>query len=134
MAETTMKNLTTIAGEPMIRTLPRPADSNASGDIFGGWVLSQMDIAGAIPATERAGGRVATVAIDAMVFHEPIFVGDVVSLYAEVTKVGRTSLTVKIETIALRRTSRELVRVTEGMFVYVALDKSGKPRPVPPGS
>ena len=88
-----MKNLTTIAGEPMIRTLPRPADSNASGDIFGGWVLSQMDIAGAIPATERAGGRVATVAIDAMVFHEPIFVGDVVSLYAEVTKVGRTSLT-----------------------------------------
>ena len=121
-------------GELAIRTLAMPADTNPHGDIFGGWLISQMDIAGAIPATERAGGRVATVAIDAMVFHEPIFVGDVVSLYAEVTKVGRTSLTVKIETIALRRTSRELVRVTEGIFVYVALDKSGKPRPVPPGS
>ena len=132
MAETTTKNLTTIVGEPMIRTLPRPADANASGDIFGGWVLSQMDIAGAIPASERAGARVATVAIDAMVFHAPIFVGDLVSLYAEVTKVGRTSLTVKIETIAARRGTGELVRVTEGIFVYVALDKAGKPRPVPP--
>ena len=131
MASTTSQNTPTIAGEPMIRTLPRTADANASGDIFGGWVLSQMDIAGAIPAIRRAGGRVATVAIDAMVFHAPIYVGDIVSVYAEVTKVGRTSLTVKIETTALRRGTSDLVRVTEGLFVYVALDDTGRPRPVP---
>jgi len=131
MADTNPQKLTTIAGEPMIRTLPRPADANASSDIFGGWVLSQMDIAGAIPAIKRAAGRVATVAIDAMVFHAPIFVGDIVSVYAEVAKVGRTSLTVSIETIAQRRGNGEIVRVTEATFVYVALDDAGKPRPVP---
>ena len=131
MAKKSTQNMTTIVGEPMIRTLPRTADANASGDIFGGWVLSQMDIAGAIPAIKRAAGKVATVAIDAMVFHAPIYVGDIVSVYAEVTKVGRTSLSVKIETTAQRRGTGDLVRVTEGTFVYVALDDTGNPRPVP---
>ena len=124
---------TTIGGEPAIRTVPRPLDANSNGDIFGGWVLSQMDIAGAVPAIERAQGRVATVAIDAMTFHAPIYVGDLVSLYAVIEKVGRTSITVKIETVARRGMSGEHVRVTEGTFVYVAIDDQGNPRPVEAG-
>lgn len=121
----------TIAGEPTIRTVPRMADANSSGDIFGGWVLSQMDIAGAIPAIARAKGRVVTIAIDAMTFHAPIYVGDHVSVYAEVAKVGRTSLSIRIETIARRVGTSEEVRVTEGTFVYVAVDENGRPRKVP---
>ncbi len=132
MAANDPKSLTSIVGEPAIRTVPRPLDANSNGDIFGGWVLSQMDIAGAVPAIERAQGRVATVAIDAMTFHAPIYVGDLVSLYAAIEKVGRTSITVKIETIARRGASGEHVRVTEGTFVYVAIDDAGKPRPVGP--
>ena len=133
MTPTSSESLSTIPGEPAIRTVPRPLDANSNGDIFGGWVLSQMDIAGAVPAIERAQGRVATVAIDAMTFHAPIYVGDLVSLYAAIEKVGRTSITVKIETIARRGVSGEHVRVTEGTFVYVAIDDQGKPRSVPKG-
>ena len=118
-------------GDPAIRTVPRPADANANGDIFGGWVLSQMDIAGALPAIERAQGRVVTVAIDAMTFHQPIYVGDLVSVYAEVASVGRTSMQVTVQTIARRRVSGEDVRVTEGTFIYVAIDDDGRPRAVP---
>ena len=133
MAPSSTDSLSAIPGEPAIRTVPRLADANSTGDIFGGWVLSQMDIAGAIPAIERAQGRVVTVAIAAMTFHAPIHVGDLVSVYAAVEKVGRTSITVKIETISQRRISGDHVRVTEGTFVYVATDENGRPKPVPKG-
>jgi len=115
--------------EPAVRTLAMPADTNPHGDIFGGWLMAQMDIAGGTVARDRAEGRVATVAIAAMEFHQPVFVGDVVSCYAEVVGVGRTSINVRIETFARR--GRETVQVTAGLFVYVALDDNGKPRPVP---
>ncbi len=118
-------------GEPAIRTVPMPADANASGDIFGGWVLSQMDIAGGTVAGVRAKGRTVTVAVEAMTFHRPIYVGDLVSLYAHVVRVGTTSITVNIETIARRRNQPEEIKVTEGTFVYVAIDREGRPRPVP---
>ncbi|MGH6948865.1 MAG: acyl-CoA thioesterase [Kiloniellales bacterium] len=117
--------------EPALRTLAMPADSNPSGDIFGGWVLAQMDLAGSVPAAERADGRVATVAVDAMRFHRPIFVGDLVSCYATILKTGTTSITVRIETWARRRRRDEDVKVTEGTFVYVAIDPEGRPRPLP---
>ena len=116
--------------EPAVRTLAMPADANASGDIFGGWLLSQMDIAGGIAAHELARGRVATVAVEAMEFHLPVYVGDLVSCYAEVTRAGRTSITVHVETEARRRDTGETIKVTEGIFVYVALDENGRPRPV----
>jgi acyl-CoA thioesterase YciA len=122
-------------GELAIRTLAMPADANPSGDIFGGWVLSQMDIAGGIVARERARGRVATVAITAMTFHLPVYVGDVLCAYVEIEKIGRTSIATWIEAWALRGKSGGpgggQVRVTAGQFVYVALDESGRPRPVP---
>ncbi len=117
--------------DPVVRTLPRLADANASGDIFGGWVLSQMDIAGGIVARERARGRVATVAITAMTFHLPVYVGDVLCAYVEVEDIGRTSIATWIEAWALRGKGGGRVRVTEGQFVYVALDGDGRPRPVP---
>ncbi len=119
------------AGEPSLRTLAMPGDANPNGDIFGGWVLAQMDLAGAVPANERAGGRIATVAVEAMRFHQPIYIGDLVSAYTRVTRVGTTSITVDIEIWAKRRRDATLVRVTEGTFVYVAIDESGKPRPLP---
>ncbi len=119
-------------GEPAIRTVPRPADANATGDSFGGWVLSQMDIAGGTVAARRAKGRTVTVAVEAMTFHRPIFVGDLVSLYAEVVRVGTTSLAVRIETLVRRRDEPGEITVTEGTFVYVAGDAQGRPRPVPP--
>ncbi len=118
-------------GALAIRTLAMPADANPSGDIFGGWVLSQMDIAGGIVARERARGRVATVAITAMSFHLPVYVGDVLCAYVEIEKVGRTSIATWIEAWALRGKSGGRVRVTEGQFVFVALDENGRPRPVP---
>ncbi len=117
--------------EPALRTLAMPGDANPNGDIFGGWVLAQMDLAGAVPAQRRAGGRIATIAVESLRFHKPIFIGDLVSCYAEVAKVGNTSLTVRIETWADRRGTREQVKVTEGHFVYVAIDDKGKPRSVP---
>ena len=118
--------------EPAVRTLAMPGDANPAGDIFGGWVLAQMDIAGGIVAGQRARGRVATVALDGMTFHRPVRVGDVVSCYAEVVRVGRTSLTIQVETYVRRGRTSDEVRVTEGRFTLVALDDAGRPRPVPP--
>lgn len=118
-------------GEPVIRTAPMPADMNGNGDIFGGWVLSQMDIAGGIVAARRAQGRVVTVAVDAMTFHQPIKVGDVVSIYGSVIRTGRSSMAVKLETIVARRLDPQEIRVTEGVYTYVAIDENGRPRPVP---
>ena len=122
--------------EPILRNSPRQADLNLNGNIFGGWVLSQMDIAGGITAAKRARGTVATVAIEGMKFLRPIHIGDLVSCYAKIEKVGKTSITVKIDVTAIRASERNVdenteVQVTEGIFIFVALDKDGKPRPVP---
>ena len=119
-------------GELAIRTLAMPADTNPSGDIFGGWVMAQMDVAGGISAAQRAGGRVATVAVDGFIFHKPVNVGDVLCCYAEVVRVGNTSIAIRIEAWALRQRARDKrVKVTEGIFTFVALDENGKKRPVP---
>ena len=115
---------------PILRVMPGPTDINANGHIFGGWVLSQMDIAAGIVASRRANGHVATVAIDAMTFIEPIHLRDLISVYAHVERVGRTSMTVKIEVIAERDLGATQVKVTEGVFTFVALDASHRPRPV----
>ena len=119
------------AREPAIRAMPMPADSNQNGDIFGGWVLSQMDVAGGQVAARRARGRVATVAITAMSFHHPVLVGDEVSIYGEVVKVGRTSIAVNVEAWVRRGLSEERIRVTEGLFTFVAIGTDRRPRPVP---
>jgi len=107
-----------------------PTDTNPHGDIFGGWLVSQMDLAGSAAATRRAKGRVVTVSITGLSFHRPVFVGDEVACYAEVVKVGRTSITVKIESWAHRGIADEQIAVTDGVFTYVAVDAAGKPRPV----
>ncbi len=117
--------------QPAIRAVPMPADANQNGDIFGGWVLSQMDIAGGQVAARRAGGRVATVAITAMSFHQPVVVGDEVSFYGEVVRVGRSSIAVKIESWVRRGLGEEHIKVTEGLFTYVAIGADRRPRPVP---
>lgn len=117
--------------QPAVRMLAMPADTNPSGDIFGGWLMSQMDIAGGIAAAARAEGRVVTVAVEGMEFHQPVYVGDLVSCYADVVATGTTSITVKVETLARRRAGGDTVKVTEGTFVFVALDADGRPRPVP---
>jgi acyl-CoA thioesterase YciA len=116
---------------PAIRTIAMPADANSNGDIFGGWMMAQMDLAGGVAAVQRARGRVVTVAVEAMTFHLPVNVGDLVSCYAEVSRVGRTSLTIKIDAWVQRRIGSNLERVTSGRFTYVAVDEKGKPRPVP---
>ena len=120
-------------GEPALKTVAMPGDANPNGDIFGGWVMAQMDLAGAVPAVRRAQGRVATVAVEGMRFHKPVFVGDLVSCYAELIKVGRTSVSVRVETWAERRIVQERVKVTEGIFVYVAIDETGSKRFLPNG-
>lgn len=117
-------------GELSMRTLAMPADTNPSGDIFGGWVLAQMDIAGGVVAHQRAKGRVATIAVDSMMFHQPVKVGDVVCCYAEIKKVGRTSMTIQIQTWIIREAGGMRLKVTEGDFTYVALGPDGRPRPV----
>jgi acyl-CoA thioesterase YciA len=117
---------------PILRLMPAPADINANGHIFGGWVLSQMDIAAGIVASRRANGPVATVAIEAMKFISPIHLRDLVSVFAEVERVGRTSMGVKIEVIAHRDLGATEVKVTEGVFTFVALDANHRPRPVDP--
>jgi acyl-CoA thioesterase YciA len=119
------------ARAPALRTLAMPADANPNGDIFGGWVMAQMDLAGSVPATERARGRIATVAMDGLRFHKPVFVGDLVSCYAEIVRIGTTSITVHVETWATRRFDTTAVKVTEGTLVYVAIDDDGRPRAVP---
>jgi acyl-CoA thioesterase YciA len=116
--------------EPILRVVPRPGDINANGHIFGGWVLSQMDIAAGIVASRTAGGAVATVAIDKMEFIAPILLHDLISVYAHVERVGRTSIAIRIEVIATRRMGLEDVKVTEGLFTFVALDENHQPRPV----
>jgi acyl-CoA thioesterase YciA len=115
--------------QPTIRIIPMPADTNANGTIFGGWVMAQVDLAGSVPASERAMGRVVTVAVNSFLFKEPVFVGDLVSFYAKVTKTGRTSITVDVEVYAQRhRFGTEVVKVTEAVLTYVAIDENHKPR------
>jgi acyl-CoA thioesterase YciA len=119
--------------QPVLRTVPMPADLNQNGDVFGGWVMAQVDVAGAIPAMRRASGRVATVSVNSFLFKQPISVGDVVSLYAEVVHVGRTSITVNVEVYAERNYCKPVtVRVTEAQLTYVAIDANGQKRAVPP--
>jgi acyl-CoA thioesterase YciA len=122
--------LTEPTREPVLRVVPGPSDINANGHIFGGWVLSQMDIAGGIAASRRAQGPVATVAIERMEFIAPIHLRDIVSVYSEVERVGRTSMAVRIEVIATRDRGATEVKVTEGLFTFVALDADHRPRPV----
>jgi acyl-CoA thioesterase YciA len=116
--------------EPVLRVVPGPTDINANNHIFGGWVLSQMDIAGGIVASHRAQGPVATVAIERMEFIAPIHLRDIISVYAEIERVGRTSMTVRIEVIAHRDRGKTEVKVTEGLFTFVALDENHRPRAV----
>jgi len=116
--------------EPILRVVPRPGDINANGHIFGGWVLSQMDIAAGIVASRESNGPVATVAIDKMEFIAPILMHDLISVYAAIERIGRTSLTIRIEVVATRRMGLEDVKVTEGVFTFVALDENHRPRPV----
>jgi acyl-CoA thioesterase YciA len=118
-------------GQLTLRTLAMPADTNAAGDIFGGWVMAQMDLACGIRAAERAGGRVVTAAVREMSFAAPMKVGDTLSVYTEVTRVGRTSMTLKLEVWAQRYLSHQMDKVTDAEFVMVALDGEGKPTPVP---
>jgi len=116
--------------EPVLRVVPGPGDINANGHIFGGWVLSQMDIAAGIIASRRADGPVATVAIEKMEFIAPIHLRDLISVYAEVERVGRTSMGVRIEVIATRDRGATHIKVTEGLFTFVALDEEHRPRPI----
>src|SRR4051794_19899023 len=118
-------------GEPALRAIAMPGDANPNGDIFGGWLLAQMDLAGGSVASQRAQGRVATVAVTGMTFHRPVYIGDEVSCYATVTRVGRTSITIEIETWVRRHLSADRVKVTEGVFTYVAIGDDRRPRPVP---
>lgn len=120
--------------EPAVRARAMPADTNPAGDIFGGWLMSQMDMAGEITARQHAKTRVVTVAVNAMTFHKPVHVGDVVSCYTEIKRIGRTSVTVKIKAVAMRQDSGRNVAVTEGVFIYVALDQDGQPTPMPQAS
>lgn len=117
--------------EPALRTIAMPADANPQGDIFGGWLLAQMDLAGGSAALQRARGRVATVALNAMTFHEPVEIGDEVSCYAIVTRVGRTSMTIEVEAWKRRQHEDLRVKVTEGVFTYVKIDENRRPIPVP---
>ena len=118
--------------QPLIRTIAMPADINPNGDIFGGWLMAQMDLAGGNAAMRRARGRCATVAVDGMVFHQPVFVGDEVSLYGHILRIGRTSITIRVEAWRRSRTDEAEQKVTEGTFTFVAIDENGKPRLVPP--
>lgn len=119
-------------GELTVRTIAMPADTNANGDIFGGWVLSQMDQAGGIAGVERAKGRVVTIAVEAMTFIRPVKVGDVLCVYTNVESVGRTSMKIHIEAWARRFRTDSREKVTDATFTFVAIDDEGRPRPVPP--
>lgn len=119
-------------GHPTLRVVPMPSDVNYHGDVFGGWIMSQVDIAGAILAVQRARGKVATVAVNSFVFKQPVFQGDVVSFYATLARVGRTSITVDVEVYAQRKLGdEESVRVTEASLTYVAVGEDRRPRPLP---
>ena len=116
--------------EPTLRVVPMPSDSNSNGDIFGGWIMSQVDIAGAIPVVQLVDGRVATVAVNSFVFKQPVFIGDLVSFYATIKKIGTTSVTVNVEVFAQRKARMEIVKVTDANLTYVHIDKNGKPKPI----
>ncbi len=118
-------------GTLVLQTVAMPADTNYNGDIFGGWIMSQMDLGASIPAYARARGKIATRAVEAMVFHRPVAVGDLVSIYAQLVKEGTTSMHVAVEVWATRRPKLEKIRVTEATFVYVAIDENGKKRALP---
>jgi acyl-CoA thioesterase YciA len=124
-------DIPTPQGELALQTIAMPADSNADGDIFGGWLVSQMDLAGAVCANRLARGRVATVAIDSMVFLRPVAVGSVVSCYAIVKDIGRSSMTIMVEVWAQHHSDAECRKVTEGQFTFVAIDENRRTRPVP---
>ena len=117
-------------GELSLRTLAMPRDANPNGDIFGGWVLSQMDIAAGMSASQRARGRVATVAVDAMTFKLPVYVGDILCVYTDIERIGTSSMAIHVEAWALRDQMGERLKVTEGKFTFVAIDEQRKPRPV----
>jgi acyl-CoA thioesterase YciA len=117
-------------GDLSLRTLAMPADTNQNGDIFGGWLLSQMDIAGGIYAGKTVQCRFVTVAIEAMTFRKPVFVGDVVSVYTDTLRVGHTSITIRVEAWVIRRNESHAILVTDGNFTYVAIDDQGKPLPI----
>ncbi len=117
-------------GELALKTMAMPGDTNPNGDIFGGWVLAQMDLAGGIVARHEAQGRVATVAIQSMEFHKPVLVGDVLCCYAQVVRIGRSSITIRIQAWVERGIGEAITKVTEGDFVYVAIADDGRPRPV----
>jgi acyl-CoA thioesterase YciA len=117
---------------PELRVMPRPSDANVYGDVFGGWIMAQVDIAGSLPATRRAGGRVATIAVNSFLFKHPTFVGDLLSFYGEIVKIGTTSITVYVEVYAERnRLAADVVKVTEATLTYVATDDNRRPRVVP---
>lgn len=121
--------------EPVLRVMPMPADLNAYGDVFGGWIMAQVDIAGAIPAMRRARGRVATVAVNSFMFKQPVSVGDLVSFYARVASVGRTSVAVDVEVFAQRHPEKPItVKVTEARLTYVAVGGDGTKREIPPAA
>ncbi|WDZ78561.1 acyl-CoA thioesterase [Ensifer adhaerens] len=127
-----MTEQTKPTGELTLRTLAMPGDANAAGDIFGGWVMAQMDLSCGIRAAERARGRVVTAAVKEMAFALPVKIGDTLCIYTDVVKVGRTSMTLKVEAWAQRYLSHLMEKVTDAIFVMVALDEHGKPKPVPP--
>jgi acyl-CoA thioesterase YciA len=121
--------------QPALRVMPMPADANQNGDIFGGWIMAQVDIAGGSVAGRIARGRVATVAVKEFVFKQPVLIGDLVSFFVDIEKIGNTSITVKVEVYAERRPENpRVVKVTEATLTYVAIDAGGRPRPVPPRS
>lgn len=131
MTQTTL--LLPVDREPVLRVIPMPRDSNASGDVFGGWIMSQVDLAGSVPAAAHAKGRIVTVAVNEFMFKEPVFVGDLCSFYASVEKVGRTSMRVYVEVYAQRRLQPTAVaKVTEAYVTYVAVDENRNPRQVEP--
>jgi acyl-CoA thioesterase YciA len=119
-------------GDLTVRTIAMPADTNANGDIFGGWVMSQMDQAGGIAGVERAQGRVVTIAVEAMHFIRPVRVGDVLCVYTQIERVGRTSMTIRIEAWARRFQTQVREKVTDATFTFVSIDQNGQPRPIPP--
>lgn len=114
-----------------LQTIAMPADTNVNGDIFGGWLMAQMDLGASVPARARAKGRVATVAVEGMTFHKPVLVGDLVSIYSNILKEGRTSLHIEVEVWVTRQPSGRRTKVTEARFIFVAVDSDGKKRPLP---
>jgi acyl-CoA thioesterase YciA len=130
MTESTSNTPPAMPRELVMRVMPMPADSNANGDIFGGWIMAQVDIAGSVLPSRVSRGRVTTVAVNEFIFKQPVSIGDLLSFYAQVTRIGRTSITVHVEVVAERNPADpQVVKVTEANLTYVAIDHQGKPRP-----